>query len=72
VSWAQPVRQVIVALAASHLPEGAMPVDAISLTIGFPRESGAERRTILTPALARQFTHAGFDTGGGPGHSITI
>jgi len=49
-----------------------MPVDAISLTIGFPRESGAERRTILTPALARQFTHAGFDTGGGPGHSITI
>jgi len=31
-----------------------MPVNAASLTIGFPRESGAERRTILTPALARQ------------------
>jgi len=37
-----------------------MPVNAASLTIGFPRESGAERRTILTPALARQFTDAGF------------
>ena len=37
-----------------------MPVNAISLTIGFPRESGAERRTILTPALARQLTDAGF------------
>src|SRR5580693_2888424 len=32
----------------------------ISLTIGFLRESGAERRTILTPALARQLTDAGF------------
>ena len=37
-----------------------MPVNAASLTIGFPRESGAERRTILTPALARQLTSAGF------------
>jgi alanine dehydrogenase len=37
-----------------------MPVNAASLTIGFPRESGAERRTILTPALARQLTDAGF------------
>ena len=37
-----------------------MPVDTGSLTIGFPRESGAERRTILTPALARQLTDAGF------------
>lgn len=37
-----------------------MPVNAISLTIGFPRESGIERRTILTPALARQLTSAGF------------
>ena len=27
-----------------------MPVNAASLTIGFPREGGAERRTILTPA----------------------
>jgi alanine dehydrogenase len=37
-----------------------MPVNATSLTIGFPRESGTERRTILTPVLARQFMDAGF------------
>jgi alanine dehydrogenase len=37
-----------------------MPVNAASLIIGFPRESGAERRTILTPAMARQLTDAGF------------
>lgn len=37
-----------------------MPVNTTSLTIGFPRESGAERRAILTPALARQLTSAGF------------
>jgi alanine dehydrogenase len=37
-----------------------MPVSAASLTIGFPRESGAERRTILTPTLAKQLTGAGF------------
>lgn len=30
------------------------------LTIGFPRESGTERRTILTPALARALINAGF------------
>ena len=30
------------------------------MTIGFPRESGTERRTILTPALARRLTGAGF------------
>lgn len=60
MSWARLVRRVIVALAASHLSEGAMPVNAISLTIGFPRESGTERRTILTPALARQLTSARF------------
>ena len=36
-----------------------MPVNTASLTIGFPRESGTERRTILTPALARQLTSAG-------------
>jgi alanine dehydrogenase len=35
-------------------------MSAVSPTIGFPRESGAERRTILTPALARQLTGAGF------------
>jgi S-adenosylmethionine decarboxylase len=28
-----------------------MRVNTASLTIGFPRESGTERRTILTPAL---------------------
>jgi alanine dehydrogenase len=60
VSWADRARQVIVALAASHLPEGTIPVTARELTIGFPRESGTERRTILTPALARQLTCAGF------------
>jgi alanine dehydrogenase len=37
-----------------------MPVSTAALTIGFPRESGTERRTILTPALARQLTGAGF------------
>lgn len=31
-----------------------------SLTIGFPRETGAERRTILTPDLARRLTKAGY------------
>lgn len=60
VSWARAARRVIVALAASHLTEGATPVNAASLTIGFPCESGAERRTILTPALAKQLTDAGF------------
>ena len=30
-----------------------MHVNTTSLTIGFPRESGTERRAILTPALAR-------------------
>ncbi len=30
------------------------------MTIGFPRESGTERRSILLPALARQLTSAGF------------
>jgi len=44
-----------------------MPVDAARLTIGFPRESGAERRTILTPALARQLTRAGFTVIAEPG-----
>lgn len=33
---------------------------AASMTIGFPRESGTERRAILTPALALQLTGAGF------------
>ena len=37
-----------------------MPVNTASLTIGFPCESGTERRTILTPALARQLISAGF------------
>lgn len=35
-------------------------MDSASPTIGFPRESGTERRTILTPALTRQLTGAGF------------
>jgi alanine dehydrogenase len=30
-------------------------------TIGFPRESGTERRTILTPGLARALIRAGFE-----------
>jgi len=30
------------------------------LTIGFPRESGTERRTILTPSVARALIAAGF------------
>ncbi len=44
-----------------------MPVNTASLTIGFPRESGSERRTILTPALARQLTSAGFTVTAEPG-----
>jgi len=44
-----------------------MPVDTASLTIGFPRESGSERRTILTPALARQLASAGFTVTAEPG-----
>lgn len=44
-----------------------MPVNATSPTIGFPRESGIERRTILTPALARQLTSAGFTVIAEPG-----
>ncbi|MGX4655234.1 NAD(P)-dependent oxidoreductase [Micromonospora sp. SCSIO 07396] len=36
-------------------------------TIGFPRESGPERRTILTPTLARSLTDAGFDIHAEPG-----
>ncbi|MEV6801939.1 NAD(P)-dependent oxidoreductase [Micromonospora rifamycinica] len=35
--------------------------------IGFPRESGPERRTILTPTLARSLTAAGFDIHAEPG-----
>ncbi|HEX3963915.1 MAG TPA: hypothetical protein VHZ03_45940 [Trebonia sp.] len=42
-------------------------MDAASLTIGFPRESGTERRTILTPALARQLADAGFTVIAEPG-----
>jgi alanine dehydrogenase len=37
------------------------------LTIGFPRESGTERRTILTPALARALIGAGFSIVAEPG-----
>lgn len=37
------------------------------LAIGFPRESGAERRTILTPGLARALIAAGFDVVAEPG-----
>ncbi len=37
------------------------------LTIGFPRESGTERRTILTPALARALIEAGFGVVTEPG-----
>ncbi len=37
------------------------------LTIGFPRESGTERRTILTPGLARALIRAGFDVIAEPG-----
>jgi hypothetical protein len=44
-----------------------MPVDTGSLTIGFPRESGTERRTILTPGLARQLADAGFTVIAEPG-----
>ena len=37
------------------------------LTIGFPRESGTERRTILTPALGRTLIAAGFGVIAEPG-----
>jgi alanine dehydrogenase len=37
------------------------------LTIGFPRESGTERRTILTPAVARALIAAGFGVIAEPG-----
>jgi alanine dehydrogenase len=44
-------------------------VDAghINPTVGFPRESGPERRTILTPVLARRLSAAGFDVIAKPG-----
>ncbi|MET7338290.1 hypothetical protein [Nonomuraea sp. NPDC005650] len=45
------------------------------LTIGFPRETGPERRTICTPALAADLAHAGFgliaEPGIGAGVGIT-
>jgi alanine dehydrogenase len=45
-----------------------------SLTIGFPLESGTERRTILTPGLARRLAKAGYtivaETGIGAGSFI--
>jgi alanine dehydrogenase len=47
--------------------EEMMLVDAASTMIGFPRESGTERRTILTPVLARQLTNAGFTVIAEPG-----
>ena len=41
--------------------------------VGFPAESGSECRTILTPAVARALTGAGFDViaerGSAPGYS---
>lgn len=37
------------------------------LTVGFPLESRPERRTILTPVLARRLTSAGFDVVAEPG-----
>jgi alanine dehydrogenase len=37
-----------------------MDTRSADLTIGFPRESGSERRTILTPAVARSLIAAGF------------
>lgn len=37
------------------------------ITVGFPRESGAERRTICTPALACALIQAGFDVVAEPG-----
>ncbi|GAA0979427.1 alanine dehydrogenase [Acrocarpospora macrocephala] len=42
----------------------ALPAD---LTIGFPRESRIERRTVLTPALARSLIAAGFGVVTEPG-----
>lgn len=36
-------------------------------TIGFPRESGTDRRTILTPTVVRSLTDAGFDVVAEPG-----
>lgn len=36
-------------------------------TVGFPRESGTDRRTILTPTLVRALTDAGFDVLAEPG-----
>jgi len=38
-----------------------------SRTVGFPRESGTDRRTILTPALVQALTGAGFDVLAEPG-----
>jgi alanine dehydrogenase len=49
-----------------------MPVDTASLTIGFPHESGTERRTILTPALARQLTSVGFTVIAEPGIGAAV
>ena len=44
-----------------------MDIRLADLTIGFPRESGAERRTILTPGLARTLITAGFGVIAEPG-----
>jgi alanine dehydrogenase len=44
-----------------------MDIRPADLTIGFPRESGTERRTILTPGLARALIGAGFGVIAEPG-----
>jgi alanine dehydrogenase len=44
-----------------------MDIRPADLTIGFPRESGTERRTILTPTIARALIAAGFGVIAEPG-----
>lgn len=44
-----------------------MDTRTLPATVGFPRESGTDRRTILTPTLARALLGAGFDVVAEPG-----